>query len=342
MIAATDKIYGREIFYRITALWVICEAFAGGIMHGIKVPFSGMIVSSLAIFCIILLAKYIPSKTAILKATVIVAIFKLMLSPHSPPTAYIAVFFQGLMGQLLFLNRRFFTFSAILLAVLGLVESAIQRILVLVVLYGNDFWQAVNEFIKKVTGDKTISNYSFMLAAAYIAIHAIVGIFVGYFAARIVQNSGHWKKQMPRYFIQEENYGSEPLITKTKKKRKKLKLVFLIVWILLLVFYIQSLLDPSAAILPKGKVLQIFIRSALIIAAWYLFVAPLIMAGIRKALLAKQASNKADMNTTMQLLPEMKMIFQKSWQFSAEQKGFNRLKLFFKILLMNVLEKGSA
>lgn len=339
MITATTDIYKRELFYRITALWVICEAFAGGIMHGIKVPFSGMMVSSLAVFCIILLAWYIPSKTAIIKATVIVAIFKLILSPHSPPTAYIAVFFQGLMGQLL-LNKRYFSLSAMLLAILALVESAVQRILVLMVLYGNDFWKAVNEFIRKVTGDKTISNYSLILALAYIIIHALAGIFVGYFAARLVKSSGRWKAALPSYIINDESYRNDPLIVKTKKKRKKLQLVFLMSWVLLLAFYIQSVLDPANSILPKGKVVQILVRSALIIIAWYLFISPLLTALIKKVLIAKQEKNKADMDATMQLLPEIKMIFIKSWQLSAGKKGVARLKFFIKILLVNILEPG--
>lgn len=337
MITAATDIYKRELFYRITALWVICEAFAGGIMHGIKIPFSGMMVSSLAVFCIILLAWYVPSKTAIIKATVIVAIFKLMLSPHSPPTAYIAVFFQGLMGQLL-LNKRYFSFSAMLLAVLALVESAIQRILVLVILYGNDFWKAVNEFIQKVTGDKTINNYSLILAIAYIIIHALVGLFVGYFAAKLVKSSGRWKEELSGYIIKDESYINDPLIVRTKRKRKKLKLVFLVSWVLLLAFYIQSVFDPANSILPKGEVVQILIRSALIIIAWYLFLSPLITTLIKKALIAKQEKNKADMNATMQLLPEIKMIFQKSWQLSAGKKNFARLKFFIKILLVNILE----
>lgn len=337
MITAAKDIYKGELFYRITALWVICEAFAGGIMHGIKIPFSGMMVSSLAVFCIILMAWYVPSKTAILKATLIVAIFKLMLSPHSPPTAYIAVFFQGLMGQLL-LNRRYFSFSVMLLAVLSLVESAIQRILVLMVLYGNDFWKAVNEFIQKVTGSKTINNYSLILAVAYIIIHALAGIFVGYFAARLVKSSGRWKEELPGYIIKDESYINEPLIARPERRRKKLKLVFLVSWVLLLAFYLQSVLDPANAILPKGKVVQILIRSALVIIAWYLFVSPLVTTVIKKALIAKKEKNKEDMNATMILLPQIKMIFQKSWQLSAAEKSFARIRLFIKILLLNILE----
>ena len=139
--------YSKQVYFRLIALWVICEAFAGGIMHAAKFPFSGLIVSSLAITCIILIAHYVPTRSAIIKATVIVAIFKLMLSPHSPSTAYIAVFFQGMMGQLLLSNKRYFNFGAVILAVLSLVESAIQRILVLVIVYGNELWKVINGFI---------------------------------------------------------------------------------------------------------------------------------------------------------------------------------------------------
>src|SRR5829696_7949245 len=109
--------FDKQIYYRLIVLWVLCEAVLGGLMHAVKIPFTGIIVSSGAVICICLIAFYVPVKGAILKATIIVAIFKMMLSPHTPPTAYVAVFFQGLMGQLLFFNLKFFRLSCILLAV---------------------------------------------------------------------------------------------------------------------------------------------------------------------------------------------------------------------------------
>lgn len=336
MIKAPAYNYERSIFYRITALWVICEAFAGGIMHGIKIPFSGMMVSSLAVFCIILMAWYIPSKTAILKATVIVAVFKLMLSPHSPPTAYIALFFQGLTGMLL-LNKRVFRFSAMLLAFLSLVESAIQRILVLVIVYGNEFWQALNEFIKKVTGDKIISNYSFTLALLYLVIHAVVGLLVGYYSASFVQNAAEWQKKNPGYLIiSEENEIIKP---REGAKKKKIKIFFLLVWLLLLAGYIQSLLNPAQAILPSSKLVQILVRSVIIIISWYLLVTPLLMLGIKKLLHQQQHKNREHIAATMELLPETKMIFTKSWQLSKGRGGPGRLRLFLKIVVANVLAR---
>ncbi|RYY50338.1 MAG: hypothetical protein EOO06_04250 [Chitinophagaceae bacterium] len=341
MIQAASNIHYREHFYRITALWVICEAFAGGIMHGIKIPFSGMVISSLAVFCIILLARYVPARLAILKATMIVALFKLMLSPHSPPTAYIAVFFQGLVGQLLFLRKTNFSLSAVLLAVLSLVESAIQRLLVLVILYGKAFWNAVDEFIKKITGNTSIDNFSLLLAGVYIFIHAVVGVAVGLVASKVVKRTARWEQQFSRFIITDESYKSDPLLTKTKKKKRKLKWIFVIAWLLLFGFYLQSLVDPQGAFLPKDKLTEIFIRSALLLLAWYLFIGPLLMMGIKSALLASQRSRKIDMDATMQLLPEMKMIFQKSWQYSNTERSVARLKLFFKILLINVLKTNN-
>ena len=67
------------IYYRLIALWVICEAMLGGIIHGLRIPVSGLIVGSASVICISLIAFYNPVKGAILKATLIVAIFKMML-----------------------------------------------------------------------------------------------------------------------------------------------------------------------------------------------------------------------------------------------------------------------
>src|SRR4030095_12568096 len=110
------------------ALWVLCEAMLGGIIHGFKIPISGLVVGSCAVICICLIAYYVPVKGSIIKATIIVAIFKMMLSPQAPLPAYIAVFFQGLMGELLFWKKRYYRLCCLLLGVIALLESGLQRI----------------------------------------------------------------------------------------------------------------------------------------------------------------------------------------------------------------------
>jgi hypothetical protein len=141
----------KTLWYRLTGLWILCEAMLGGIIHGFRLPVSGLIVGSCAVICISQIAWYSPEKGAILKATLIVAIFKMLLSPQAGFPAYIAVFFQGLMGELFFWNRKYFRLSCFLFASIALIESGLQRILVLTMIYGNDLWTAVNAFISKFT-----------------------------------------------------------------------------------------------------------------------------------------------------------------------------------------------
>lgn len=305
-------------------------------MHAAKLPFTGLIVSSLAITCIILIAYYVPSKHSILKATVIVAIFKLMLSPYSPPTAYIAVFFQGMMGQLLFSSRRYFNFAAIILAVLALVESAIQRILVLVIVYGNNFWKAVNEFIRKLINEKNTTNYSLIIAVSYILLHAVIGVFVGIYAARLAKRSVSWKNRYPSYITGKEQTVS-PIVTRTNKKRKRLKLIFTITWIGLLALYIQSYIYPTHAIIPANIIVNILLRSFMIVLSWFLIVAPLLMMLIRRLLSTQRHQYKQEVSEVMLLIPQTRYIFKQSFRLSENKKGLKRVKLFLKILLINVL-----
>lgn len=328
--------YNKQVYYRLIALWVICEAFAGGIMHAAKLPFSGLIVSSLAVTCIILIGYYIPTRSGIIKATVIVAIFKLMLSPHSPPTAYIAVFFQGLIGQLLISKHRYFNFAAIILAVLSLVESAIQRILVLVIVYGNDLWKAINLFIQKLTKEKDPTNYSFIIAVSYILLHAVIGIFVGIYAARLAKGSSGWKNMYPDLIIDKNELKSEIGIKK-QHSRNKIKKLFAFTWIVLLAFYIQSYLDPTKAFIPSGIVINIILRSVLIMLSWFLILSPLLMMVLKRLLRSQQLQNKQEINEVMLLLPQTRYIFKRSFILSENKKGLARIKLFFKILLINIL-----
>ena len=73
------------VYYRLVALWILCEAMVGGLIHGLRLPVSGLVVGGCAVLCISLIAWFHPAKGSILKATIIVAIFKFILSPQAGP-----------------------------------------------------------------------------------------------------------------------------------------------------------------------------------------------------------------------------------------------------------------
>ncbi len=326
----------KAIYYRLVALWVICEAFAGGIMHGIKLPFTGMIISGLAVMCIVLIAWHVPQKGAIIKATIIVAIFKLLLSPQSPATAYVAVFFQGLMGELLFINKGFFKLSTILLSILSLVESAIQRILVLLIM-GSRFWEAIDQTIQKILKQKKVGSYSYKIMAGYVLIHAIAGLLLGIYLAYLVKRSEKWKDMYPEYMINVQD--AKVFEPRQTKKRKRVKLFFIIIFLVLLALLVQNYFDPSHSYIALNEITDLIIRFILILLAVYLFLAPVMMILIKKILVSQRLKKKKDMNRVMELLPQTKYIFISSWQLSAKKKGFGRLTLFLKILLINILSE---
>ena len=49
-------IYDQQVYYRIIALWVLCEVMLGGIIHVLHIPVSGLIVGSAAVIFICLIA----------------------------------------------------------------------------------------------------------------------------------------------------------------------------------------------------------------------------------------------------------------------------------------------
>ncbi len=330
--------FDKQLYYRLIALWVLCEGILGGMMHAVKIPFTGIVVSSGAVICICLIAYYVPIKGAILKATIIVAIFKMMLSPHTPPTAYVAVFFQGLMGQLLFFSMRFFRLSCILLAVLALVESAVQRIIVVTVLYGDNFWKALNEFIRKLTGDATVTNYSLMVATGYIIMHAFIGLLVGVFAGSIVWQSRSWSILHQEYLIPEvdEQYN-EIQYHRVKKKKKKIKYLFIFIWVALIILFFQSYLHIGKPIIPSQIPLQILLRSLLIILTWYFLINPLLSVLIKKWLSMQKIKSQSDIIQVNLMLPSARYIFLKSWELSSSARGLKRLSVFCKIVFVNTL-----
>lgn len=334
---AEDTIsFDKQIYYRLITLWVLCESVMGGIIHGFKLPFSGLIVGSSAVVCICLIAFYVPVKGAILKATIIVAIFKMMLSPQTPPTAYIAVFFQGMMGQILFYNLRYYRISCMILGILALVESAAQRIIVLTILYGTGFWKAINEFISKLTDRAAITNYSMLVAAGYLLFHFIFGMLVGLFASRLVKRSEKWKL-LHADFVIDTSGKNEIATVKKRSSKKKIKGVFVFIWIILIILFLQSYLHIGKPLMPSQVSLQILLRSLLIILTWYFLISPLLLMVMKKWLIDQQDKSAIDINRVLLLLPSTQNILARGWELSATKKGWQRIKEYCKIVLVNTL-----
>jgi nucleoside-triphosphatase THEP1 len=333
----TEKNTDNTIYYRLISIWVICEAMLGGIIHGLKIPVSGLLVGSCAVACISLIGWYVPVRGAILKATLIVAIFKMMLSPQAPLPAYFAVFFQGLLGEILFSSRRFYRLSCYLLAILSLLESGLQRIIVLTIVYGNDLWKAINDFINKLTGQASLTNYSLLIAEIYVSVHLLTGILLGYWLSGLPRRLEKWKtSESISIDIQPVN-AALPVV---KKRKRKLKKALLVIWIILVLLYAQSYFKIGDPLLPSSLPLRIFIRSVIIVLAWIFIVSPLLTSWLHSWLRKKQSKTRTELEKVVGLLPATEALIRQCWQATNGLGGWKRLGRFSRLLLVNNLHSS--
>jgi hypothetical protein len=324
-----------QVYYRLVALWILCEAMLGGIIHAMRIPISGLIVGSAAVICICLIAHHTRTSGSIIKATIIVCIFKMMLSPQAPGLAYVAVLFQGVMGELLFLNRRIYKLSCLLLGLIALLESGLQRIIVLTIVYGNNLWHAINDFLNGLTRQKSFTNYSLAIGIAYLSLHIIAGLVAGRWAAVIPQKIAKWRSEnivLGSTPPEEKDIKNPALATKGK-----FKMGLFLVWLVLLLIYLQSYLAIGKPLLPPRLPLQIMLRSLLIILAWWVIVGPLLGYAIRHWLNKEKAKSRSEIDTVARLLPGMKLAVKECWEYSRLKTGINRMILFAKLILVRTV-----
>ncbi len=175
---------------RLTALWALNEAGLGGLIHALRVPFTGIVVGSTAVVLIALIAFFAERKAkAILKATVIVLLIKAAASPHTPLPAYVSVAFQGLAGAVLFGGLPSVRLGALLLGLLALWQGAVQKLLVMTILYGKPLWESVDAvgrwMLEKMgSGPGELSPTGWFLVA-YLGYYTVAGLITGWLAGAI-------------------------------------------------------------------------------------------------------------------------------------------------------------
>lgn len=312
----------------------------GSIIFTFKLPVSGLLIGSCAVTCISLIAWYHPAKGAILKATVIVAIFKMMLTPQAPPPAYIAVFFQGLLGELLFWKRKYYRAACIALAVLALLESAFQRIIVVTVLYGNDIWVAINQFLNRLAGTSQVTDYSYFIILWYVLVHIIVGIIVGVWAGFLPAKLKTMNDVLKQYMVDASDAALQEGATRPAKKKRRI--VMFVIWITLLLLYVQSFFKIGVPVLPNDTILRILIRSVIIVLTWHFLVSPVLKQLLHKWLQKKKRQSAEQVQQVLNLLPSTRNMVAKSWALSADKTGMKRIFLCCQIILVNTFNTAAA
>lgn len=318
---------------RLTALWAFTESGLGGIMHALQIPFTGLLVGGMAVMMISLIADFSEyNYRQVLKSAVIVLIVKAMVSPHTPFPAYIAVAFQALLGYSVFSLLRVNFFSIALVSTIAMLESAIQKLLILTLFFGKSLWIAMDDmiaFIARQFGN-SFSNGSYWIVSVYLLMYIAGGLLIAGLAYRTIKsfNAENYKlilknpTEANNNVLKTKNPGTTPVFKK--------------LWVLILFMIALSVLlflfaaDNKQGWLAVAKTITWTLSAILI---WFMLAAPLFTKAIQRLLKKKQSRYSTEVLSILSFLPVLKQLTSLAWQQSKLYRGFSRWQFFFTSLI---------
>lgn len=333
-----------KAFQKITALWALNEAALGGLLHAFDIPFTGLIVGGVASILIALLAYFSDKKGSITKATLIVIVIKAVVSPYTPLAAFVAVLVQGLLGELLFSSKKFFAFSAVTLAVLASMYSALQKLFMITVLFGTTLWKSIDLFFNYVLKQLSFLgadiHFSYYLIIFYLMLHFIFGILFGVIAARIPKVMGSFSDTtllISREKIKLEESNSLPSAKKKKKKFWWQRLSGIIVFVFLLSSLFISYFYAGKYAGNASAILITIVRAVGITLLWFFFIGPIALKYFKKLISSSQNKYTIEIESIIETLPYYKKIVRECFVIASSASGLSRVKLFTKLTIINIL-----
>jgi hypothetical protein len=324
----------KSIIDKLTALWALNESGLGGFLHVFNTPFTGLIVGGVSILLISLIAYYAENKwQAILKALVIVLIIKMAVSPYSPFGAYVAVSFQGVFGALLFSRFSWRGATIIVLGMVTFLESALQKLLILTIIYGTEFWEAINLYgawVQKKMNFVSETSTATALILIYLFVYGLCGLLAGVFIKSIIEIIANQKEA-------DFSLDAAALSTETKKGKVSFKSKVIWVWLITVAIIVLAFSFFGGTLFGWQKGIYIVLRSFLILMLWYLVLAPFLLKLIRKYLNKKESQYKQDITNTMDLFPYFRRILSYTWQDTKDLKGYTRFKYFMANSISNCI-----
>ncbi len=336
----TDSDLSARIVVRLTALWALNESALGGVLLAFKIPFTGLFIGSAAVLIISLLAFFDNKPGTIMRATVIVMIIKGLVSPHTPVTSYAAVLLQGVLGEIFF---RYFSWrsAAFILSCLALLLSAMQKFLIITLIFGMNIWDSIDLFGNYIiklflpAHQSSLSlPISFSLIIIYSMIHLFAGFIVGLFIPKVAYRvrtdlaSGEYRNLFPDTLP--ENGELPPKKRRRFFKKGSAYILFIIITSIVLLSYIFPVFEKSRGY----AVVMMVLRSVVIMGLWYFVLGPVVLKRLKSFLAQKEHTYSGEIKSILYLFPVLRRIVKFSWRQTASERKFKRPVAFLINLLV--------
>jgi hypothetical protein len=320
-----NTIQKKLAIQRLTALWAFAESGLGGMLHAFHIPVTGLVLGSISVICISMIASFSGKRKAnILKSLLIVLIIKAVVSPQTPFPAYIAVGFQGLIGFIFYSVARINFISILLVAVLSMLESALQKLIMVALFFGGSLWAALDEMVKfivKPLGLETGSGSMFIIGC-YLFIYLAGGILTTIVAYKLVKQ----RFRLDGVII----YENTAVEVSRTESRKRIKWILLMTGLILLVF--------SGFYNGKGAaIVQPVAWTIVVITGWYFVIVPLITSLLQKILMRSGSKYQAEAMEIISFFPFIRQIANRSWKATENKTILSRIPSFVIILFTTLL-----
>jgi len=319
---------------RLTALWGLSEAGLGGLIHALRIPFTGIVVGSTAIILITLIVHFSGrNRRVLLRSMLVVLLIKAAVSPHTPIPAYFAVTFQGLAGAVLFSLLPGLRIPAMLLGILALLEGVVQKFLMMTLLYGKSVWMAIDLIAQKAAEEMGLSgNFraSLWVIGVYAVYYAGGGILVGWMAgampARIERQLIELTETPP--VLPSRPPETLPLKAGRRWRWRRLLPALLILAGLILVY---ALAPSDAGGLQRG--LYVLVRALLILGLWFGLAGPWMRKILHRFFQQRAGRHGVRLAEAMHLMPHLRMLAAYAWTETAACNRFVRWYRFVTLLV---------
>ena len=314
---------------RLTALWAFSESALGGVLHALQAPFTGLIVGGFAVLLISLIAFFSQQFKQIFTSLFIVLIIKAMVSPNTPFPAYIAVSFQALIAVVLFTLLRINFLSILLLSITSLLESALQKILLLTFFFGQSIWKAADSLLGVIATqfNLTTTHGSYWIVSIYLFIHVLAAIAIALFSYKLLKS---FSMHIPSADVPDFGMnGDEKLFLVKRKKNDRKLIIFLAVSVcisvVLFVFTANSKQGWTA-------VLRSLSWTITALAVWY-FVAQMFTKFLTTYLHKKTTPRANQVTQIVSLFPVLQQLIVGAWRRSVEYNGIKRVSFFITTVI---------
>ena len=322
---------------RLTALWALGESGLGGMMHALHMPFTGIFVGGFAVLIIGLIAHYSSNAaTTLLQSTMLVILVKAAVSPQSPPPAYIAVAFQGLLGALLSRTVSHRATAAILLGTLSMLESALQKLLMTTLIFGKSIWIAIDQLGHDILQDFHLSSgisISIWLISIYLIMFLLWGVLLGIWIIRLPRLIAHHQAGIW------QQYHTLIIESKVETNNKKHSIYRKILPTLLILISVAAILyiSPGGGI---NKAIYVIVRTIAMLALLIVVVQPLLKWLLNRWINKKQSSNRQAVQDLLDIMPQLRSYVSPAYQIAGStHKGIKKYSTF--ILILIVLSLGN-